>query len=460
MKLRIPCLLYFTSALFGFAFLLPTSDAQEFTAENLLKSSVEQIGPQHRDVGAAIEEFRKGQFLESRNKLISARKQDPSLPPDGVLMAQMLYAANQQGLGRAELERVVSEEPKDPEPYLLFGEIGFQQRRFADAELSFQKAAELTKQYTGNEFRKRNMMKRAYSGLAGIAEARQDWPTAAKYLKPLVTAYPDDVANVTRMARAEFQQDDNIGDSQGKEREAYKLLDALHKANPKEVRMPEITMASMYQGAGKKNFSAQLMQRASTEDAGGLSTQLTVARWALGSGDLELAQQCSDRALQIDSKSIEARLVAGLTARYKKEYSKARKILEAAHLQTPSNLAAILQLAVVLVEGNETDRRVALEYSSLANRMHPDMGTPTGREAAVTSAWIYYRQGRQNEAGLVLQKALAGGGVSAESSYYAAEIIQRSNPDVAKKLLATALKGDGVFPAREEAEALQKKLGG
>ena len=53
------------------------ANAQEFTAENLLKSSVEVPGPQHRDVATAIEEFKKGQFLEARAKLKAARQQDP-----------------------------------------------------------------------------------------------------------------------------------------------------------------------------------------------------------------------------------------------------------------------------------------------------------------------------------------------------------------------------------------------
>lgn len=444
----------------GFIFLASPASAQQFTAENLLKSSVRQIGPQHRDVADALEDFKASRFLDCRDKLTSAREKDKSLPPVGVMMAQMLYAAKQQGTARVELEGVVNAEPTDPEPYLLFGEIAFQQRRFSEAELSFRKAGELTQKFTGNDYRKTNLTKRAYSGLAGVAETRKDWTSAAKFLQPLLAIDANDINNTTRMARAIFEQDDNVGDSQGKEKEAYQLLANLYKANPKTVRRPEITMGSMYQGAGKKDFSAKLMKRASTEDAQGLSTQLTVARWALGSGDLALAQACSDRAVQINSGSMEARLVAGLTARYSKDYSKARKILESAHLQSPGNLAAILQLAVVLVEGSDDDRRIALEYSSVANRMHPDMGSPTGREAAVTSAWIYYRQGRMNEAGLVLQKALASGGVSAESSYFAAEIIHQSNPEIAKKLLATALKGDGVFPARPEAEKLQARLGG
>lgn len=440
-------------------FSITPANAQQFTAENLLKASIKEIGPQHRAVAEAIEEFKKGRFLESRNKLKEAREQDPSLPPDGVLMAQLLYAANQQGLAQAELERTATEEPTDPEPYLLFGEIAFQQRRFTDASLSFRKAGELTQKYTKNNFRKQNMTKRALSGLAGIAETRQDWKAAGTYLNQLIKSDPQDIGNVTRLARATFQQDVNVGDSKGKEQEAYKLLANIYKAKPKQVRRPEITMGAMYQSAGQKDFSARLMKRASTEDAQGIATQLTVARWALGAGDMALAQACSDRAVKINGGSVEAKLIAGLTARYKRDYAKARRILESAHLQSPGNLNTILQLAVVLVEGNDADKQTALEYSSVASRMFPDMGQPTGREAAITTAWIYYRQGRNSEAGAILQKALAGGGVSAESSYYAAEIIHRSKPDVAKQLLATALKGDGVFPARSEAEKLAAQLG-
>lgn len=447
-------------ALLWLTLLNVTPAAAQFTAEGLLKSSIEQIGPQHREVGDAIEKFKKGAFLECRNLLKSARQKDPKLPPDGVLMAQMLYSAKQGGLGRAELERTVREEPTDPEPYLLFGEIAFQERRFADAELSFKRAYELTKQYNTNKHRKNNMVKRSLSGMAGVFETREDWANAERFLGPILKANPKDVANSTRMARAIFEQDTNIGDAKGRETEAYDLLIALWKADQKNVRRPEITMGSMYQAAGNKDITANLMKKASEQDTGGIATQLTVARWALGNGDTALAQKCSDRAAQIAPKSIEARLVAGLTARYKKDYARARKVLEAAHLQSPSNLAAILQLAVVLVEGGADDKAAALEYSTVASRIYPDMGRPTGREAAVTSAWILYRQGRQQEAQLVLQKALAGGNVSAESSYYAARIIHQNNPDVAKRLLGVALKGDGVFPARPDAEKLLTSLGG
>lgn len=436
---------------------------QPLNAEFLLRSSLGEgnIGPQHREVGDAIEQFKKGAFIETRNLLESAKKKDPRIPPAGVMLAQLLYAAKQPELARAELERVVASDATDPESYLLFGEIAFQQRRFADAELSFQKAASLTSRYTQNNVRKNSMIRRAYSGLAGVSEVREDWTNAVKFLQPILKANPNDIQNTTRMARALFSQDVNIGDAKGKEKEAYDLLIQLFKANRATVRRPEITMGQMYQQVGNKPLSKQLMQKAAKEDASNLETQLTVARWALETGDNELAQSCSDRAVQINKTSVDAKLVSGLAARYQKNLSKAKSALEAAHLQSPSNLAALLQLAVVMVESNnDADKRTALEYSQVASRIYSDLTAPTGREAAVTSAWVLYRVGRQNDAVKLLQRALTGGSISAESSYYAAKILSQSNAEYSKQLLEKALQNERVFPARADAQQLLKSLGG
>ena len=456
--------LYRSACCIGFATLLSFVCAlqvqAQVTAQSLLQTSVEQIGPEHREVADAIEQFKKGAFLECRNLLKSAREKDDKLPPDGVLMARMLFTANQPQLARAELERTVKEDPSDPEPYLMFGELAFNQRRYADAELSFKKSYDLIQEFSSNPFRKRGMAKRALSGLAGVAETREDWAAAAKFLQPIVSADPKDATNTTRLARAMFEQDTNLGDAKGKEADAYKLLNQLWEGD-KSTRRPEITMGSMYQNAGKKAISASLMKQASDRDTESLPTQLTVARWALGVGDNDLATACVTRAQKIAPTNVEAKLVAGLAARYRKDYPTARRVLEAAHLQSPSNLAAILQLAVVLAEsGAEADQRTAMEYSQMASRIYSDVSQPTGREAAVTSAWVLHRAGRTDDALRILQKTLAGGQVSAESSYYAAQILHQNNPEVAKQLLTRALKGDGVFPARGEAEALLNSIGG
>ena len=462
MKNRSPLRLANRYCLFAIlAGLCYCSNAQaQVTAESLLKSSVEQIGPQHRDVADAIDQFKKGAFVECRKKLESARQQDPKIPPAGVMFAQLLFAANQPNLARAELERVVKSEPQDPEAFLLIGETAFQQRRYSEAQLAFDQAARLIKDYSANNYRKNNLIRRAYSGMAGVAEARENWADAARYLEPLVKQNPKDISSTTRLAQVLFKQDQKLGDGEGQEKEAYQKLIAIWQGDSANVRRPEITMGTMYHQAGNKSLAAKLMTKASTEDKQGLETQLTVARWALETGDMNLAEACSKRAAQIAPNSIQAKLIAGLTARYQKDLPAARSALESAHLQAPSNLAAILQLAVVLVEGTDQDKKAALEYSQIASRVFPDVSTSQGRESAVTSAWVLYRLGRENEAQRILQRAITGGSVSAESSYYAARIISKNNAAYAKQLLQAALKNDGVFPARAEAQQLLKSLGG
>ena len=49
------------------------------------------------------------------------------------------------------------------------------QRRFSDAELAYLKASQLTRGFSESPIRKRSVTKRIYSGLAAVAEAREDW---------------------------------------------------------------------------------------------------------------------------------------------------------------------------------------------------------------------------------------------------------------------------------------------
>lgn len=237
---------FFLSASLG-CLLVSNANAQP-TVETLLQSSVSQVGPEHREVADAIEQFKQGKFVECRNLLIAARKKDPKIPPAGVMLAQLLYAAGQPVLARAELEGVAKDESSDPEAYLLFGEVAFRQQRFSDAELAFRRAAELINAFSANPRRKSNMVKRAYSGLAGVAEKREDWVGAVKFLNPIVKAANNtDVDNTIRMAQAIFKQDKKIGDGDGEETLAYQELINLWKADPTKVRRPEIIMGSMYQ---------------------------------------------------------------------------------------------------------------------------------------------------------------------------------------------------------------------
>jgi len=433
----------------------------QLTVEQLIGSSVEAVGPQHEDIETAITRFRERDFAGARTLLEDAKSKDPRIPPAGVLLANMLIAANQLSLAFAELERVIKSDPRDPESYLLFGELAYQQRRFADADLAFAKSLGLLRSFSANQKRQRALSKRAYSGLAAVAEVREDWDTAKKYLAPLIKADPADASLVTRMARAVFQLGEQQSSDDAKtrsRREAYQLLRELWTKD-NSLTPPEITMGRLFENAGLRANAKQMMSNVVTQDQR-IETQLAVASWAMDAGELDLAQQCASNALKANAQSVEAQLVSGLVARYDSDYLSARKAFEAAHLQSPSNLAAMLSLAVVLIEqpGNE---RIALEYAQMSVGIYSDLAQASGREAAVTRAWILFRRSKPSEAQQAVKQALNAGTVSAERSYYAALILlqQGGNWGTAKQLLQRALESNRAFPTRPKAEQLLARLG-
>jgi Tfp pilus assembly protein PilF len=442
----VSCLVFFSLAI---CWPPQRADAQ-LTSKTLIGSAVKEVGPQYKDVDLAIEAFRKADFATARQLLEKAKREHDELPPLGIMLSQLLFAANQGNLARAELEKVAQADPTDPEPYLYFGEIALQERRISDAELAYVKAASMNESYTANPLRKVSMDERAYSGLAAIAEAREKWEAAKEFLTKAVAADPTDANLSTRLARAMFE----LGDQRG----AYQMLGDLWK-NDNSLTRPEVTMGLLYDRAGNAANAEKMLTNASERDQR-VETQLAVARWAMENNRLDLAKSASARALQSDDSSVDAHLVAGLIARYTNDLASARSEFEKAHLLSPSNLAAMLQLSVVLTEGDDT-RRVAMELAQVGSRIYADLSTATAREAAVTFAWVLYRSDRAAEAARVLEQAVNAGSVSSESSYFAAQILAGLNQtDLARRMIQTALRDQRAFPARQAAEKLKAQLGG
>ena len=141
------------------------------------------------------------------------------------------------------------------------------------------------------------------------------------------------------------------GDQDG----ALKLLQQLWEADKESIVRPEITAALLFNEAKDKKQAARLLKLAADRDPEKESTQIFVAQWALENGDLDYAQQCVDRAMLASKSSLQSRLLAALVARYRKENELAREMLESVHLESPRNLAAVIELAIVLsqIEGME-----------------------------------------------------------------------------------------------------------
>ncbi len=180
--------------------------------------------------------------------LTDAARKYPELPSAHVLLYQILAQVNRPADARFQLEVAINTEPHDPEPYIILGNIALQERRIYEGSRDYDAAREMLKGYT-NEKRKGAMEAQTLSGIAQVAELKEDWKEAEARLKDLLRASPDDPNLVARqrLARAQFWQQ-RAKDAYETLKEA-KRLDIANAAKNHTREMfltPEAIMAQYY----------------------------------------------------------------------------------------------------------------------------------------------------------------------------------------------------------------------
>lgn len=421
------------------------------TVDKLLAGSITDATPQqYPDVAEAITRFNNRDVAGARDLLETAKKKDPRLPPPEVILATMYASIGQVGPLRGELEQAVVKRPDDPEAYLIIADLAAQDRRIAEADALYTKARALIDTYSENPKRKRNFEMRVDAGLAGVAEAREQWDGAIKQLQAWLQADPESVVAHQRLGRAYFKQ--------GSERDAYKEYQAAAKVDAKSMN-PDIAMARMYEEAKNRDKALQFVNYAVKTNPKDLMVQLAASDWALNTSQLKDAEKYADAALAVDPKSIDALLLRGRLARLNGDFTKAESMFEQAHLLGPGNFNASNQLALALADQSDTRKQQrALELAELnaratmtQNRINP--------EAFATLGWVLYRLGRTNDAEQALNRVLQTGSLSPDSAYYVAKVlVDRGRNDDAAKLLDGALKTPIPFVQREASQKLLNEI--
>ena len=448
-----------TLAVVGLMLSASTAQAQQtqaLTAQTLLEPFVEAYGPQYSDVETAINQMRQGNAAAARESLRTAAQKNSDLPPADIMLAQLFFRSNQTAAGAAALQEAARNNPDDPAAYVYLGEIAFQGRRFADAELLYEKGRELAERYTKNNKRKNRLLVNLHGGIASLAEVEEDWELARQELDALRRLDNQNALAMTRLGRVLFKMSK---DRQG-ETEAYSIFKELHASNPDSTASADVNMALLYEQAGKRGNAQKMMERAVETDGNSTATRLAVAKWALDANQLPMAKENADAALKLSPESLEAKLYAGLVARFGNDLPTAEKMFKLAHLQSPNNLAANTQLALVLIDqADDRKRSEALQYAQLNARLNNDVTKPSGREAAVTLAWVLSRLGQNTNAVRTVQQAISAGTLSADSAYHAAQILyDTGQTSAASTILERTLATDSVFPNRTAAEQLMAKI--
>ncbi len=421
----------------------------QVTARTLIGKAVSDSSSD-QDVTNAITRFRDRDIDGCRALLERVKSNDAKLPPPGVMMATLWLSVNQLQPARAELEDTVVKFAADPEPYLMLGDLAFQDRRITDADTLFNRAVELTKAYNDNPKRKRDFEIRGHAGTAAVAESRKQWTKAEEQLRAWIALDPDSASARQRLGIVLYQL--------SKPQEALEQFREAKKLDDKAVQ-PELAMARLYDEAKKRETAKKLIEAAIKEAPKDPAVLLAAAQWYLGQGDTETAKIKADDALKLDPKSIDAKIVRGAVARMARDYKTAEQLFGEAHTQSPGNFPAGNSLALVLIESDSKDaRQRALEMAEVNVALH-QKNSPQQVNALTTLAWVYYKLGRREDAEQILTQITQNNLLTTDGAYYVSRLLSdRGDTQRAQKILEEVLANDQIFPTRRDAEDLLAKL--
>lgn len=425
-----------------------TAHAQ-VTAQSLVGKAVSGDA-EFQDITSGINRFRDRDIDGCRAMFERAYSNNPKLPPPGVLMSMLWLSVNQMQAARGELEQTVIEHPADPEPYLMLGDLAFQERRVTDAETLFTRGVDLTAAFESNAKRKRDFQIRGHAGLAAVAEARKQWALAEEQLQGWLTLDPDSASAHQRMGIVRFQL--------GKATEALAEFREARNLDDKAVQ-PELAMARLYDEKKDEDKARRLIELAIESSPEDPAVLLASAQWYLGQNDLASAKKQTDAALKLDDKSLDAKIVRGAIARVERDYATAETFFSSAHTQSPLNFPASNSLALVLIESdNDESRQRALEMAEGNVALHRE-NSPQQVNALTTLAWVFYKLGRREDAEQILTQISQSNQLTSDGAYYVARLLaDRGESQRARTILEQVLSREPVFATRADAEDLMKSL--
>ena len=394
----------------------------------------------------AQKKFQENKPKECMELLEKAARLHPRLPPADVMFATLLINSNQAGLGRMKLEQAARERPDHPEVFRTFGELAIVENRLTDAWVHFEKAVRLAGSETWPAEVRRNWLAFAHSGLANVAERRNDWKTAYDVLYFLHELDKEDSSVRYRMGRALFFLD--------KYESAMAQLRIAAKADPR-IEPAELAAAGFWATRGDVKKAEELLNGAAKlypKDTRVFSSQ---AAFYINQARADEARVAAKKAAQLDGKSLQGPLLEGLAARQAKDLAAAEEIFQKMHNQNPSEFAWSNQLALVLVEqADPTKKKRGLELAGVNQQRFQQ-----NVEAATTFGWALYQNGRKDEAEKALGAALNTSQPSADCAYYSALLLEeKGRVEDAVKVAQKTLSVTGTFIHRKDCAELVERL--
>ena len=425
------------------------SPLDRLTVEYLVGSAVSLSNQEFPEIEKAIQRFRNGDSNGALEFLKKAEEKYPKLPPADVTFAKMhmiFRNAKAAAAARVLLERAVTQNPTDPEAYLLLADQAFIGNRTTEAQAIFELVEPMVSKFDANIKRKQNFTIRVLAGRAAVAERRKLWEEAQQWLQQWVELDPDSAAAHQRLGVTLFRLK--------KPREAFEQFTKAREIMPK-VPHPYVSIGQLFSQEGDVEKARKAFEKAYNEDQTDSATIQAYAEWLLQQNELEQAQSLASALREQSPDSISALLLDGIVAQMQGQNERAEQAMSKILSLDPSHSRATDLLALLLIESDEVaDQERALRYAQMNAERFPD-----NSQVNITKAWVLYRLGRGTESQAALEK-LGRGQVPADSAFLISKMmVEQGKKDQAQQALEQVLQQSaGVFIFRSEAEALLEQL--
>jgi tetratricopeptide (TPR) repeat protein len=417
------------------------------TVETLIGDAVSLSNQRYPEVEDAIRRFINGDVTGARDYLELAKKKYPKLPPTDLTLAKMFVIVRSGQQARTFLEQTVTDNPNDPEAYLLLADLAFVEGRVTEAHALFEKADGLTQKFTENEKRRNNFAIRVVAGLAAVHERRQQWNEALDLLQKWVAIDPDSAIAHQRLGATLYRLN-----------KPAEALAEFTKARTLDANSnhPQIWLGQLFTADKKIPEARKAFETAYAAEPTNENTARAYAEWLIQQSDLDKAQQVATAMRKKTPDSVTAILLDGLVAKMRGQNDAAEEAFVKVLTLEPNNSIATNLLALILSESKDpAELERALGYAQRNAALYNN-----NTQINITLAWVLYQMGRLSEANQILARGITN--PTADGAYLIARIMEAQNqPDKAAALLKQVMDqagAGGVFLYRRDADAMLKRL--
>ncbi len=403
-------------------------------------------GPTDQDLEPAVKKLREGRIDEALVLIRQLTAKHPEWTPAPLILSRLLISGGQAVPGRRALERAATEFPDHPEVYLASGALALGEGRYSDARLNFDAALGLTGSGKWDAEHAGFYRREALSGLAAVAEAREDWETARRKLVAVLELEPQNGQVRQRLGAVLFRLD--------KQEEAFETLKQAVQDTP-ALEPAAVTMGRLMTQKGNARKAEEWFDHALKLEPSSVRVRAARASWLLDQGRAQAARAEIEEAVKLDPAAREARRLQGLVAWHLRDLAAAETILDPLYREAPTELATADLLALCLVDQDDAVKRARGLQLAEANARQ----SPRSHQAIATLGWAHYRSGHLDQAEKLLRAAVQGVSVSPDIAYYLARVLADKGQSAdARKLLQSASALTGAFAHRDVAIALLKSL--